>query len=273
LQAASILGYKLADDEVAQKDPENSGVSSSTTSSNVKQQTTDARSGYSSIKHNIPQSADISGEYSGWIIRYDYSGRHILSKSKLKVSLANHGSSLQGKWSEEGMPSIKLKAQVADTGLIFSPAGYDLKSHYFSKSGEYLEFRQASLALTQSPDATEITGNLQLYSTTQLEPAKPIYISLTRLSKITTDLKDSRRPLIAYPNPFEHTLTLEYLMTSAEDVVITLVDMSGKEVYKQTSVFEKGTNIFTIHTAVPAGYYVLKLAFRKEIHSTMVIKQ
>jgi hypothetical protein len=76
-------------------------------------------------------------------------------------------------------------------------------------------------------------------------------------------------------NPFTDKLAVEFAKAPAGEVVIRLLDVTGRELYQQRSE-SSGLHIIPVdlsRTKFSAGIYLLELRFNNEIHVVRVIKE
>lgn len=63
---------------------------------------------------------------------------------------------------------------------------------------------------------------------------------------------------IVYPNPVTSTATIKFTQTTSQDVTISLVDMLGKEIYRDTQQPLNNTMSFS-RDNIESGFYILKI--------------
>lgn len=78
-----------------------------------------------------------------------------------------------------------------------------------------------------------------------------------------------------YPNPFVNSITITYNSTQKQLVHISLIDISGREVFAENKLLESNSNTFTIkpETQLAKGLYVLKITSNHQSSSIKVIKE
>jgi len=286
LAKASDKGYRFATDELAAKDPEND-IFLKQPSQKLKSAKVDANpnvpSAYKKIQHNT-QHADIQGKYSGYIIKYDWSGRHIISQSKLTVRINVKDSIVKGQWVEDDTVSLAFDAAQTDSALIFTQAQYNRTDHYHPVTPVLWQFKKARLELVQNNDSVYLAGNLQLYSPKTKEPGKPLYISLVRgkagdnhetIKKSSLGEPNGQiTDIIAFPNPFSDGLNLSFTLQNQCDVKVAVYDLLGNVVV-QTSFNRLPSGRYTkpLTMNVAAGTYLVKVTCGESVVTTIVVKQ
>lgn len=249
-----------------------------------------------SLSHSQKSSAkdQLAGFYTGYILRYDWSGKHIIGRSALALRLNRTGKELEGLWTEDGAISTQLKAVLTDSVLLFNGSSYSKKNHY-RPNGELLEFRDASLKFAEKNDTARLEGSVRLWSPSRNEPGKPAYISLTRIqaddlkpennvaSTLNIDVKSqditdsglkSQRGFSAYPNPFNNNLQVSFVVEKTASVNISLISMNGTVmITDKTGSLSVGNHVRTLRTEkLPTGSYILRLESNGVSQTTLVIK-
>jgi len=293
LSQAASKGYQFAKDELMANEAENTKqISAKSTKENNSKSaipTVKQTSNYKSITHKRPEG-DLSGTYEGILIKYDWSGKHVVSQSKVKLVLESTNSTFNGTWTENDSLFAELKGGVTDKALTFTGSAYQRTDHYHPLKSLLWEFRDTPIQLVHTPDSTYLLGNLRLYSPDTHEPGKPMYLSLSKITDVrkmgdtseSADLKlksnkeayglNSDR-LIAYPNPFTGSLNLSFSLEKDENVTVLLYDMAGKQVYSEQLKLSAGKHNRVIDPQIIPGSYALKLQSGNKIETTMIIKQ
>lgn len=231
------------------------------------------------VRQQIPQE-NISGTYKGYIIRYDWSGQHIISKSELKLNLNHTKGMLSGKWTEADTLDIPIQAMFTDSSLVFNATQYQRTDHYSPNNPLLYQFKDAHLQLIKSANSVFIAGDLTLWSISKREPEPPVYISLVRQQQNTTlealptnthTLQEAN--LVVYPNPFESTITVNFFSHETVSANIQLADMNGKVLYHKKLQLQQGQQSHVINTSVVPGAYILKLSWPGFEKTTVVIKK
>jgi len=289
LQTASNAGFRWAADELMAKDPENTTVIN--TEQQVRSENKQSSASYIKVKQDLSQSS-IEGEYNGYAIKYDWSGRNIISKSTLRLLLSCKDSLITGTWIEDDSIKTDISAILLDSAVVFNNTEYSKKDHYNIKVPNKLEFRNASLQLIQLTDSVYLAGNVQLYSSTYGEPEKPIYIVLSKapgkLSKVeksnvfvnnkakvpdNLNIDSGSIDLMVYPNPFKNTCSVSFNLIKDGQVIIKLVDLSGRVMYTTSELLHKGRHITKLNTELSTGSYILYLSTNDKTERTILLKQ
>src|SRR5439155_22156298 len=78
---------------------------------------------YTKVEQSIPAS-QIEGSYTGYLIKYDYSGQHVVQSANLKLSLTYSDGNLTGLWSEDDSTTVQLKAFLTPKAVVFNNMHY-----------------------------------------------------------------------------------------------------------------------------------------------------
>jgi TPR repeat protein len=129
------------------------------------------------MKHNrIFQP--LEGVYTGYTIRYDWSGKYIISILPLQIVVKKKGKDFGGVWTEEG-DSVDFEAVCTDNNVIVNNTRQD--THLPSgTSRSHWQFKDAGLQMQQTQDSIYITGKIQRYLPVRKEPGNPLYIYVSR---------------------------------------------------------------------------------------------
>lgn len=285
LSLAAKWGDERAIQELSSTSPENLNIQSvpdlqprtSTMGKPV-----DLKKGFKKVSHYLPPN-DISGEYSGFSIKYDWSGKHIIGQSSLNLSLSYKEKTLTGQWVENEDTQVDLRGIVTDSAVVFSNAEYLQTDHYNKNNPLLVTFKNSRLQLIKSKDTVYLTGNMSLYSPQSKEPEKPEFIMLIRtgakidsvLNQNDEEAKVDSIHFIAYPNPFSGPLKLRYTLKKTVNVNIIVSDLlNANIVYKSKPILLKeGEYTDVIEFNGHPGNYVVTLQYGGKIKSAIVFKQ
>ena len=286
LRKASEKGYKQAIDELAANDPENIDIEQAA-SANLKSAKVGTKTPIPLVFKKVKQNAartDMQGEYSGYVLKYDWSGQYIIKRSKLNVSLNIKDSIVTGQWVEDDTISLTFDAIFSDSALIFSTAQYSRTDHYHPVNPVLWQFKKARLELVKKSDSIYLAGNLQLWSPQTKEPSKPLYLLLER--QISREKSDNSQQsslagingpvsdLIAFPNPFNQGLSLSFTLQNPSEVNVTVYGMDGNIVGKSFFIhLPAGKQTLPLTLTVPVGSYLVKVKCGESVVTTIVVKQ
>ena len=271
LVKAASLKEEQAQYELSQPQPDNPVKVLSLPSSIQQQQSTVARV-------RTASSRSLPGVYTGYAIRYDWSGNHITSILPVQVVLNKDGDIVSGNW-VEGNITAALHADYAGTDLHFHDSKYFQKGHYTLGAPEPWEFQDAALQVTRMQDSIYLTGNLQLYSPVRLESGPPMFINLARAATAGDDypaVADNGGVTIS-PNPFHDHIQVQFALAASQRVYISLLSLGGERLTTEDAgTYPAGsyTHSINVPASIASGEYIVSVntgEFTK--HNVVVIKQ
>ncbi|WP_062180813.1 T9SS type A sorting domain-containing protein [Dysgonomonas macrotermitis] len=215
---------------------------------------------------NIVQN--ISGEWIGKLITYDWSGEIIEEETELKVVFENDNNNINGLWVENEENPIKISAISTDSTWIFD-------NTLLHENKRPLEMKNGQFKLEYKDGIDYLVGNISLYSEVTRENTPPNYVILQRSTVSQPIIADeAKKTAQAYPNPFADMLTIRFNAVESENIQISIFDIAGKQVYNQKeSNVSAGENQININTSqLSKGSYVLRLAGESTKYSTIIIK-
>jgi TPR repeat protein len=283
LSKAASRGDNRAKEELADANPENLNiqqVSALQMPRSAGGQPLDLKSGFKTVKHYLPNEG-LNGAYEGYAVKFDWSGKHIISQVPLRLTLESKDKSLSGQWFEDGQETVSLTGQLTDTAVTLSSTSNQQKDHYNREKRLLVNFTDLKLNLVQSKDTVYLSGNLQLYSPQTREPEKPQFVLLTRTGakeqQALTALNDrvDSLQMVAYPNPFTSNLKLKYSLKQSAQVNVIVSDLiTGRIVYRTIpELKQEGEHISPVSFNGQPGNYVITLQYGSKVKSAIVFKQ
>ena len=269
LGRAAELSYGAAIEEQLRELPENSWNSLTA----HMEQAMQAPASMPAIEPMVADIASIPGEYQGSLVTYDWSGKYIINERPLSISMTMADGVISGKWCD-GIDTVSFAATVGTDGkLIFKEGAMRRHERYTEEHPVLYRFKSADITSMGG----SLTGSLRLYSVTQREPERPMYISLAKVGtqgrQAAADSTETR--LKAYPNPFSGDVTLSFDLT--EDVAsarICLYSQTGVNVLNATTgALAAGRHSFTITPNVPDGMYVAHVTAGNRQFRAIIIKK
>ena len=269
LGRAAELSYGAAIEEQLRELPENSWNSLAA----HMEQAVQVPASMPAIEPMVADIASIPGEYHGSLVTYDWSGKYIINERPLSVSMVMASGVVNGKWCD-GVDTVSFSATVAADGrLVFKDGAMRRHERYTEEHPVLYRFKSADLVSMGG----SLTGSLRLYSVTQREPERPMYISLAKVVAQDRDaaVDSIGTSLKAYPNPFSGDVTLSFDLT--EDVAsarICLYSQAGVNVLNATTgALAAGRHSFTITPNVPDGMYVTHVTAGNRQFRAIIIKK
>jgi uncharacterized protein len=289
LQKAFINGEKMALQELKSTESEYNNpnltdqleILKSKTIVNAKQQLNQAIKIESTIFSNI-----IEGKYKGYIYKYDWSKKYVVSKIQLDVELTYANGELSGTWEEKDSDKVPFYATLTNSNMIFKNTTYEQLSHYNPTSPISYSFQNAKLQWQKIEDSLTLSGTIQMYNNFANEPQKPQYIFIKKyksgnskqqiklLNDDGTEVKNISR-LTVYPNPFNSIINVDFVNNEIQKVLISIHSVDGREIYNNDlGVLTQGTYSIAILPKVQhvAGVYILKIQYGNKTKTVKIVK-
>ena len=227
------------------------------------------------VKQKITKG-DISGLYTGRLLRYDWSGQNILTDTPIEVSIQQEGKVLTGIWLEKQGDSIAFQASIEEKNIVFKDTKIDRLNRSLTPEINSFRFKNAKLQIVDTGEEVYLVGNLQLYNIKQRENEKPMYLILERPQERVYDPNQAIvSKMVVYPNPVtSNSFKLSFDLAAQTPITIKIYDMVGLLKHQQNlSITGTGLQEQIIDFAAPAGNYILNLFYNDQVARTILIKQ
>ncbi|WP_281309611.1 T9SS type A sorting domain-containing protein [Flavobacterium flavigenum] len=279
LNKSAARGFKPADIELANPEAENINPSKSKTisipiSEVITITESEVPESFKKVKQT-PIETNISGNYTGQLLRYDWSGQNIISKTSLQIDLKQTGNKISGEWKEEDGDNTSFTALIQENAITFQDSKIDRIDHFHKNIPTTYEFKEAKLQLLETPESLFLVGNLNLYNVKEKENEKPIFLILERKqAKNTTEELEIVSKVVVYPNPFTNSFELGFNLAKNADVTASIHSLTGRLLYTtQWNNLEKGPQIKQIVLNAPSGNYILRINYGNEVKTSILIKK
>lgn len=263
LELAATQSYKLALKELEMPYPENSILT--TRKCNMGKTYIDPQ--YQSSNDNEFKVSDIkNGKYTGFLITYDWSGKHIIDKTFLELSICNNGNLITGEWYEEKKEPIKIYGHIENSKLIFNNQAKREVGRYKNMT-HFSIFKEADIKIIEERGNISISGILQMYSAQTKEKERPMYLTV---NKIKED-NDNQRIAI-YPNLYSKELNLYINTQRATNIQIIIYNIQGVPVYKyNVGKLGKGERFIAIQPNITKGTYIAKVFTDSKVYQQTIM--
>lgn len=278
LNKSAKRGFKKSETELAEPEAENANPNQTKTISKsiaevITITETTAPETFQKVKQ-APITASISGIYTGYLLRYDWSGQNIISKTPLQIDLTQDGRQLSGIWKEQAGDSVSFNAQIQENAIVFEDSKIDRTEHFYRDAIATYEFREAKLQLLETDESLFIVGNLELYNTREREKERPMYLILDKKQEKSSENKEVFSSVAIYPNPVVSEFNLSFDLAKDIDATMSIYYITGRELYReQWNGLRAGKQTKTLVLNAPPGYYVLRLTYGTEVKTTILIKK
>ena len=268
LNQAATLGYSAAIEEMSRKNPENylSGIIVSDSAF------TDIPASMPEIKADVNDTTLLRGKYSGCVVMYDWSGRHVLGEKPVCMSVSRTGEEISG-YLLLGTDSVPFKADItAEGSLKFKKSYVSLKERYTFNGKVQYRLDSADLDIWND----RIRGRLSLYSLSQREPERPMYMELYRgaYGKTDNDNACADGYIAIAPNPFDSQFDAIFELRENATATARVFDKFGVLIWQQSlGTFEAGKHKVTLSPDIRPGYHVLNISAGKQVLRTIIVKK
>ena len=280
LNKSAAMGVKPSQMELADPEAENEYPNQSKTVSKpidevISVTETAAPKTFKKVKQTAINS-NIAGNYTGTLLRYDWSGQNIISNTPIAIDLNHDKKQLTGVWKEEAGDTINFNAEIKENAITFKDTKIDRTEHFYKGSLNSYDFKEAQLQLIQTEESLFLIGNLQLYNIKERENEKPMYLIVEKKNKVTAITAESEMlsRVVVYPNPFISNFELSFDLVQNMDVTASIYSITGNQLYTtQWKNLEQGTQKKSINLNVPSGYYILHLNYGQQVKTAILIKK
>ena len=268
LNQAATLGYSAAIEEMSRKNPENylSGIIVSDSAF------TDIPASMPEIKADVNDTTLLRGKYSGCVVMYDWSGRHVLGEKPVCMSVSRTGEEISG-YLLRGTDSVPFKADItAEGSLKFKKSYVSLKERYTFNGKVQYRLDSADLDIWND----RIRGRLSLYSLSQREPERPMFMELYRgaYGKTDNDNTCANGYIAIAPNPFDSQFDAIFELRENATATARVFDKFGVLIWQQSlGTFEAGKHKVTLSPDIRPGYHVLNISAGKQVLRTIIVKK
>lgn len=265
LNKAAVRGFKTARDELTRSHPENFlhyTLASDDDSVTIPLSMPEICTG-------INDTSLLNGDYTGYLIVYDWSGKFILREKPIRMSVKRTGSEASGNIYVEDY-DIPFRADVQDDGTLKFKDSYAKLKERYTKNGK-VNYRLDYAKLDIWKDS--VRGELSLFSQSHREPEKPMYIQLKKLNSSNATTSDSNHISVS-PNPFSSVIKVAIELETSCNVTTRIFDKYGIVAYQQDmGHVEKGKQEFVMSPKLEKGYYILNITAGKHVLRTVIIKE
>lgn len=268
LNRSASLGYSAAIEEVARANPENYLNDIFVYDSAF----VNVPNHMPEIRMNVNDTTLLKGYYTGYVVIYDWSGQHVLGEKPVAMSVNRTGKEISGHIIL-GMDSIPFKANITKEGALkFKKSYVSLNERYTFNGKVKYKLDYANLDIWDD----KIRGSLALYSLSQLEPERPMYMELYRGGRPNVNKnKDNAYGYIDItPNPFGSQFEAIFEITENSNAIARIFDKFGMIIWQQNlGTLEAGKHRIPLCPDIKTGYHVLNISAGKQVLRTIIVKK
>jgi uncharacterized protein len=214
------------------------------------------------------------GNYTGYVVYYDWSGKYVSEILPLQLTLVKNISGYAGKWQEGENNTTNINLNILNGQCSFSKeSNYTRVNHYSGQTPELWQFNNAQLQLGFVGDSTQLSGYVKFYSPKRAEPGKPLQIFLTKVTNKDLMQQANVSEMVLYPNPAQQQTTVQFTLTHTANTNIQIRTQLGSIVYNETSkLLPQGTYNYTLPLAnLPAATYNISISVNGKIVATKIL--
>lgn len=275
---AAHKGYQQAKAELATNNNSNTAARGITQKKQVSAKTLYTAENPYQKPASIKTFTAITGNYTGTLTQYDYSGKQVVAQIPLNLNVHATANVVTGTWQQGNEAPLAVKAIQQGNQLIFTTQSFIAATIKARKQQQKLLFKTALFTQQTNNDSIYLTGSLELYNTITRETEKPIVLQLVKA-------KENNEPLVKpellkiYPNPVngKNSFTLSFKATETALAKLNIYNANGQLVYTQLfNTMAKQQQQITIPTTQAmqaAGVYYVEVNTRGNKLSTAYIKE
>jgi TPR repeat protein len=228
----------------------------------------------------------ISGNWSGKLITYDWSGKNIIDEQKIELYLYESSGKLYGSWND-GQNNIDIYAALSDTLWVFTSAKKGREQEELTLGRRSIALKFATFNYECNEEGEFLSGNLWRYRYQQMSfmpPSVMVLMKNTVPSAISGKEEENKQEinfveeildsqsLIVYPNPFSDLLNLSFTLNKPVELTVTVYSQIGSIAYSRTKKYVQGNHAESLWFAAQPGIYTLRISGAGVDYSTQIIK-
>lgn len=262
LKQAAVQSYKLALKELEQPHPENS-IPIIRKYNKERISTGSQHSSKRLLNKDLEEIE--SGEYIGFIITYDWSGKYTIEETPLILRIHSNGEQISGEWEEKGKESTYFSAHVENSKLFFDNKIQSKNTRY--RNMKYIShLNNTDIQIIKEKDEISLLGSIRMYSFQTKEIERPMYLYVTKKNKRIDDIQ-----ITTYPNPFSKEFNLSLNIEKESNVCIYIYNIQGIPMYQyDAGKFAIGKQHIAIQPNLKKGTYIVKV-FIEEKETQLII--
>lgn len=268
LNMSATLGYSAAIEELSRANPENCLTDIFVSDSIF----ADVPTSMPEIRADVNDTTLLRGYYRGYVVMYDWSGQHVLGEKPVVMSIVRTGREASG-YIILGTDSVPFKADMTAEGSLKFKNSYVSLNERYTFDGK-VKYRLDSANLDIWKD--KIQGSLSLYSLSQKEPERPMYMELYRAGRETINegQGNAYQYISITPNPFDYQFDAIFELKEATTAIVRVFDKFGMMTWQQNlGTLEAGKHKITLSPSIRQGYHVLNISAGKQTLRTIIVKK
>lgn len=239
---------------------------------------------------NSTELATIKGVWTGKLIQFDWSGKHIQKAIPIKINI--YQDSITNKLKLKSLLSnVEMESEIKfENGVIYFEnfnSKFSIPNLYPEiPSNKILDYNLISIDLKQAKidNSIFLIGQLESYIKKWKEYGEPMSLILKPESYTNQAVSEEQLALNAqedyfiklYPVPFNSQLTVQFTLENDANVYVEMTDLYGvnKKVIQPTILLKAGDYNYNIPTTdyMQQGIYAVKVIAGNQTHTRLVIK-
>jgi hypothetical protein len=215
----------------------------------------------------------LGGNYRGLLVTYDWSGGNVISERPLAVNMSVVRDSVFGRWIQAN-DTIPFAAVVGNNGTIHFNDSIEATLYDRYATDFFSRYRFENLDLNYRGGF--ITGQLRLYSLSEKEPERPMYVCLQKLDGEGNAVAESGEyaRIMAYADPHSNRVVFKFeLSNDVPSVNVSLYTRTGLHFGSYSfGEMAAGVNSLTITPDLDEGYYVAYLSAGEHKFQAIIVK-
>lgn len=226
--------------------------------------------GVPDIYEGVNDMTMLSGQYHGFLLMYDWSGKYILEEKPLTMNVkSNDGSFATGTFVFDN-DTVPFSSTLTSNGkMTFTEGKMEKEERYEGKAKVKYRIDNAIVDVWQN----NVRGRLNLYSLKAQEPERPMYFELYHSKSIAQISDTDMNSVTIYPNPFSTQFKTTFNINEPTNATVRIFNKYGMMVWQQSfGTLNAGNQEVNIRPNIPNGTYVMNIKAGKHKIRSIIIK-
>ena len=266
LNRAAMLGSRYAMEELLRPEPEN-----------CLEDIIAIRSTDMEIPENMPvidpqvnDTSIVKGEYTGYLVMYDWSGQHVIGEKPVAALIMRDGDGLYGEM-VLGVDTIPYRATMTAEGkMLFRNTMTSMNERYTPNQRTPYRLDRMQLDIWNE----SLRGDVSLYNLREKEPERPMYMELQRIGGSEVHGNALYCHVTAAPNPFSVSFDAMFELPGEVEAKVRIFNQLGVMVWsKDLGTLAEGKHSVGITPNITDGTYVLNITAGRRVYRTIIVKK
>lgn len=211
--------------------------------------------------------------YTGYWVKYDWSGEHIVEAVPIRLICHGSATDLTGRLTFEGRDIDYVFSGVVDNNNTLVARRLTLKRHdrYIQSDDDNLGINSIELGLYAENTDELLIGQVRGFSSFEQEPERPIRLLLHAVPEPQS--ASHKIEALLTPNPTDGPCNIRIDLEQDDTCQIMVFDVNGRLVHEGTTVhLAKGSYLYPLAVELAAGTYFISMKFTQEFKTLRLIK-